>query len=87
MEFSFKSISGENVVVQNSNLWLDSTYLKMCFTDFGDVSSTRSEGAQCSCIPTRAASTRLVLLTFAAGSDVSVVVKHETYFVLGKSNR
>ncbi len=77
MKCSFKSISGENVVVLNSNLqfiYKDSAYLKMCFADFGDVSSTRSLGVQCSCIPMRAASTRLVLLTFAAGSDVSVVV-------------
>ncbi len=37
--------------------------------------------------PPRAASPRLVLLTSAAGSDVSVVVKHEVKFVLGKSNR
>ncbi len=37
--------------------------------------------------PPRAASLRLVPLTFAAGSDVSVVVKHEVKFVLGKYNR
>ncbi len=35
--------------------------------------------------PRRAALARLVLLTFAAGSDVSVVIKHE--IVLGIFNR
>ncbi len=35
----------------------------------------------------RAALARLVLLTFAAGSDVSVVIKHEIQFVLGIFNR
>ncbi len=78
MKCSFKSISGENVVVLNSNLriiYKDSAYLKMCFADFGDVRSTRSPGTQCSCILTRGASTGLVLLTFAAGSDVFVEVK------------
>ncbi len=34
----------------------------------------------------REAPPRLVLLKFAAGSDVSVVVKHEVKFVLGISN-
>ncbi len=37
MECSFKSISGENVVVSNSNLqfiYKDSAYLKMSFGDF-----------------------------------------------------
>ncbi len=37
--------------------------------------------------PPRAALARLVLLTFAAGSDVSVVIKHEIQFVLGIFNR
>ncbi len=39
--------------------------------------------------PPRAFSQRvtLVLLTSAAGSDVSVVGKHEVKFVLGRSNR
>ncbi len=58
MKFSFKSISGENVVVLNSNLWFiykDSVYLKMSVADFGAVSSTQSPGAQCSCIPKREA--------------------------------
>ncbi len=35
----------------------------------------------------RAALARLVLLTFAAGSDVSVVIKHEIQFVLCIFNR
>ncbi len=34
----------------------------------------------------RVGSSRLVLLTFAIGSDVSVEVKHEVKFVLGISN-
>ncbi len=33
--------------------------------------------------PPRAALARLVLPTFAAGSDVSVVIKHEIQFVSG----
>ncbi len=37
--------------------------------------------------PHRAALARLVLPTFAAGSDVSVVIKHEIQFVLGIFNR
>ncbi len=37
--------------------------------------------------PSRAALARLVLPTFAAGSDVSVVIKHEIQFVLGIFNR
>ncbi len=37
--------------------------------------------------PPRAFSPLLVFLTSAAGSDVSVVVKHEVKFVLGRSNR
>ncbi len=37
--------------------------------------------------PPRAASARLVLTTFADGSDVSVVSKHEIQFVLGIFNR
>ncbi len=37
--------------------------------------------------PLRAASQRLVLLTSGAGSDVSVVVKHEVKIVFGKSDR
>ncbi len=48
-------------------------YLKMCYADFGNVSSSRSEGAQCSCILLRAVLPQLVRLTFATGSDVSVV--------------
>ncbi len=52
-------------------------YLKICYANFGDASSSRSEGAQCSCILLRAALPQLVCLTFATGSDVSVVVKHE----------
>ncbi len=53
MKSSFKSISGKNIVVWNSNLQFickDSTCLKMCFANFGDVRSTWSAGAQCSCI-------------------------------------
>ncbi len=34
--------------------------------------------------PHKAASPRLVLLTSAAGSDVSVVIKHEVKFVLAE---
>ncbi len=47
----------------------------------------RSPGAQCSCIRLEQPYTRLVLPTFAAGSDVSVVIKHEIQFVLGIFNR
>ncbi len=37
--------------------------------------------------PPRAFSPRLVLLTSAVGSDVSVVVKHEVKLIWGRSNR
>ncbi len=50
-------------------------------------SSRWSPGAQCSCIRLETPYARLVLLTFAAGSEVSVVIKHEIQFVWGIFNR
>ncbi len=50
-------------------------------------SSTRSPGTQCSCIRLEQPYARLVLPTFDAGSDVSVVTKHEIQLVLGIFNR
>ncbi len=47
----------------------------------------RSPGAQCSCIRLEQPYARLVLPTFATGSDVSVVIKIEIQFVLGIFNR
>ncbi len=48
---------------------------------FGPV-KTSTLGAQCSCIRLEQPYARLVLMTFAAGSDVSVVIKHEIQSVL-----
>ena len=59
----------------------------MCFADFGDGQLHAISGSSELMYTPRAVSTRLVLLTFAAGSDVSLVVKHKIQFVLGKSNR
>ncbi len=50
------------------------------------MSSRRSPGARCSCIHLEQPYAQLVLPTFAAGSDVSVI-KHEIQFVLGIFNR
>ncbi len=36
--------------------------------------------------PTESASPQPDRLEFTAGSDVSIVIKHDIYFVLGKSN-
>ena len=75
MKCSFKSISGENVVVLNSNMrFIYKVYFKMPI--FGDELHAIS-GSSVIMYPPRAVSTRLVLLTFAAGSDVSLVVKHK----------
>ncbi len=38
----FENVSNLHFIIK------DIAYLKMCFADFGDVSSTRSAGAQCS---------------------------------------
>ncbi len=62
-------------------MWLvniDNVYLKICFDVLGDVSSRTSVA--------ESASPRPDLLEFTAGSDVSIVVKHEIYFILGKSS-
>jgi len=53
----------------------DSTYLKMCFADFGDGQLHAISGSSVLMYPPRSVSTRLVLLTFAAGSDVSLGAK------------
>ncbi len=39
-------------------------------------------GAQCSCIRIEQPYARLVFLTFATGSNVSVVIKHEIQLIL-----
>ncbi len=54
----------------------DNIYLKTCFKVFGDVSSRASVAAALMNTP-RASSPPPDLLEFAAGSDVSIVVKHE----------
>ena len=49
----------------------------MCFADFGDDQLHAISGRSVLMYPPRALSTRLVLLTFAAGSDVFSVVQHK----------
>ncbi len=61
-------------------IYKDSAYLKNLLCRIR--SPTRSPGAQCSCIRIEQPYARLVLLTFATGSNVSVVIKHEIQFVL-----
>ncbi len=58
----------------------------MCFADFGDVRSTRSPGAQCSCIPTRPASTRLVHYPLSTSRN-QVLVQSQCYcqFLVGST--
>ncbi len=54
----------------------DNIYFKICFKVFRDVSSRVSVAAALMNTP-RAASPLPDLLEFSAGSDVSIVVKHE----------
>ncbi len=58
--------------------------MKICYADFGAPGDQQALSLM---YPPRAAYARLVLLTFAAGSDVSVVIKHEIQFVLCIFNR
>ncbi len=53
----------------------DNVYLKIYFDIFGDVSSRASAAVQMLMNPLRAASPQPDFLEFAAGSDVSILVK------------
>ncbi len=69
-------VLGENVLAWTSNMQFvnkDEVYFKICFEVFGDGRSISSELIT----PTESAWRRPDLLEFTAGSDVSIVVKHE----------
>ncbi len=86
MECTFKCFIGENVGFFRLQICglLISIYLKICFNVFGDVSEHQRPFSTHK--PDESASPWPDLLEFAAGSDVSIVLKHEIKFVLGISN-
>ncbi len=66
-------------------IYKDSAYLKMCYDDFRAPGDHRV--SQCSSICLEQRYAWLVLPTFPAGSDISVVMKHEIQSVVCIFNR